>query len=1147
MVDQRLRFRRDTQRPVEFYVEQHPSLSADPESLLDLIFNEVILRGQRGEQPRLEDYLERFPQLAAQIQLQFEMEKVLQANGLLPSTPGLDTAVFVPEDSPLRPATPAPLDIPGYEVLEVLGRGGMGIVYKAWQVDLKRTVALKMILAENDTNPELLARFQTEGEAIARLQHPNIVQVYQVGEEGGRPYLALEYVNGGGLEERLDGTPQPPRQAAALLETLARAMHHAHEAGILHRDLKPSNVLLQTDKPTAPGLASAIGNWQAAIPKITDFGLAKIFIGGSDTRTQSGAILGTPSYIAPELANGQANKVGPATDVYSLGAILYELLTGRPPFKGETPLDTVRQVLSETPIPVSRFQTKVPHDLETICLHCLQKEPGKRYASALALAEDLRQFLEGKPIRARAVSRRERLWRWCRRHPGVAALATLAALLLVVIAVGAAVSSALLKGRLDRAELAERGIQEKLWVSYLEKARALRFSNRPGQRFDGLQAVTDAARIVRSLGLGEEAIARLRTEAIGCLALPDLGVGPVWEGWPPGTLHLVFDDALEHYARRDRSGTISIRSVADDSEIRRLPGPGPGHELYVLGFSPDGQYLAATYAPGHILKVWQLAQPEPVFIGSQAVSHVDFSPDSRQLACNCGGSGSVSLVDLLSGQSRRLPPRGTSIDCLAFHPSGRTLAVAVQIAGRHVVLVCDVDSGDVVAELSPHPEPVSRVRWRPDGTALAAGCEDGRIYLWDVPARQLTAVLPASHFVTSVAWNRTGDLLASNGWDSVLRLWDPGSGRQLFSMPSGSDALFSRDGHRLVGHMEGTSTGILQVADGREYRTLASTTTEEKPGYFDAAVHPDGRLLAVAMNDGVRLWELSSGRELAVLPTGYTPSVLFQPSGDLLTSGHKAGVQLWPMRPVANAPGVHRIGPPEQLHPGRTERLAQTADGRTVAITPDFKGARVLELEQPRVCGPLRAHKSATTVALSPKGRWLATGSSQHGTGIKVWSARDQQPSRDLPVDGQGMAAFSPDGRWLATIARGECRLWKPGTWEPGPRLTAHGWGIAFAPDSRLLAVPTELATIALVDPDTGRAVATLKSPDQDRVGWLGFSPDGTRLLTTNNDSGSVHIWDLRHIREQLVPLDLDWDRPPYPPAEATAAGMPIQIQVVEK
>ncbi len=363
-------------------------------------------------------------------------------------------------------------------------------------------------------------------------------------------------------------------------------------------------------------------------------------------------------------------------------------------------------------------------------------------------------------------------------------------------------------------------------------------------------------------------------------------------------------------------------------------------------------------------------------------------------------------------------------------------------------------------------------------------------------------------------------------------------------MPSGADAFLSRDGRRLFGHMQGTSTGLLEVADGREYRTLASTTTKGKPGYFDAAVHPGGRLLAVAMKDGVRLWELSSGRELAVLPTGYTPSVLFQPSGDLLTSGHTAGAQLWPMRPVADSPGVYRIGPPEQLLPGRAERLAQTADGRTVAITPNFEGARVLELAQPRVIGPLRAHKSAINVALSPNGRWLATGASQHGTGIKVWSARDQQPARDLPIDGPGRPAFSPDGRWLATTTRGECRLWKPGTWEPGPRLAASGWGIAFTPDSRLLAVPTELATIALVDPDTGRAVATLKSPDQDRVGWIGFSPDGTRLLTTNNDSGSVHIWDLRRVREQLVPLELDWDQPPYPP-ERPANSAALRLEVV--
>jgi serine/threonine-protein kinase len=299
----------------------------------------------------------------------------------------------------------------------------MGVVYKARQRGLKRLVALKMILADRHAGEEERARFRAEAEAIAELRHPNIVQVYEVGEDGGRPYFSLEYIDGDSLARKIDGTPQPPRQAAELTLLLARAMEFAHRQGVIHRDLKPANVLLAPD----------------GLPKVTDFGLAKRL--DDDTgRTRSGAVLGTPSYMPPEQAEGKIEQVGPLSDVYSLGAILYELLTGRPPFRGTGILDTLQMVRTREPVPPSGLQPKIPRDLETICLKCLQKEPRKRYASAEALAEDLRRFLGGEPIRARPVSAAERLWRWCRRNQRVAALTAVVALLLVA---WAATSSAL--------------------------------------------------------------------------------------------------------------------------------------------------------------------------------------------------------------------------------------------------------------------------------------------------------------------------------------------------------------------------------------------------------------------------------------------------------------------------------------------------------------------------------------------------------------------------------------------------------------------------------------------------------------------------------------------------------------------------------
>jgi serine/threonine-protein kinase len=310
-------------------------------------------------------------------------------------------------------------NVPGYEIVGELGRGGMGVVYKARQRGLNRWVALKMVLAGAHAGAAQLARFQTEAEAVARLQHPNIVQIYDVGELDGLPYFSLEYIDGLSLDQKIHRQAQPPQEAAHLVETLARAMHYAHESGIIHRDLKPANVLMTSDGK----------------PKITDFGLAKRLEEDS-SQTKSGTLMGTPSYMAPEQARGEIKFVGPLADVYSLGAMLYELLTGRPPFLASTAMDTIMQVTRDEAMAPARIVPDMPPDIETICMKCLQKEPEKRYQSALALAEDLERFQIGEPILARPVGNVERLWRWCKRNPKLAAASAAILLLLLVVSVG---------------------------------------------------------------------------------------------------------------------------------------------------------------------------------------------------------------------------------------------------------------------------------------------------------------------------------------------------------------------------------------------------------------------------------------------------------------------------------------------------------------------------------------------------------------------------------------------------------------------------------------------------------------------------------------------------------------------------------------
>jgi eukaryotic-like serine/threonine-protein kinase len=344
------------------------------------------------------------------------------------------TGAYTPSGVPAPGPTDVPV-VPGYEILDQLGRGGMGVVYRARQVGLDRLVALKMILAGAHARPKDLERFRGEAQAVARFQHPNIVQIFEVGESGGLPYFSLELVDGGTLAAKIAREPQPPRFAAEIVESLARAMQYAHERGVVHRDLKPANVLLAVD----------------GTPKVTDFGLAKRLEQDSG-QTQAGAVLGTPSYMAPEQALGDTAKVGPPADVYALGAILYDLLTGRPPFAGTSVLDTLEMVRTREPVPPGDLAAKLPRDLETICLKCLHKEPERRYAGAGELADDLRRYLDGIPILARPVGAVERSWRWAKRNPWVAGLGSATAILVLAVAVITTVLSVRLNARKNEAE-----------------------------------------------------------------------------------------------------------------------------------------------------------------------------------------------------------------------------------------------------------------------------------------------------------------------------------------------------------------------------------------------------------------------------------------------------------------------------------------------------------------------------------------------------------------------------------------------------------------------------------------------------------------------------------------------------------------------
>jgi tetratricopeptide (TPR) repeat protein len=483
--EQEARWNRGERPLVEELLAQHPTLQGNADAAVDVIYHEFVIRLARGESPSPEDYLRRFPDWADALMRQFAVDEALRpaagptVNASDPDAAGMGELSAA--GGTRKPAPPRSID--GYEILDELGRGGMGIVFKALERRLNRAVAIKTVSEATFTEPAHLRRFLSEAEVIARLKHPNIIPIYAIGEENGRPYFSLELAEGGNLSERLDKGPITARQAAELVEALARAVSAAHAGGIIHRDLKPSNVLLSSD----------------GTPKIGDFGLAKL-LGDDTARTISGEVLGTPSYMAPEQAEGRSRDVGPAADIYALGAILYHALTGRPPFLGASAIETMKLVASTEAVPPRHQRPDIPRDLETITLKCLEKDPRGRYADAAALADDLRRFLEGRPIAARPVGPIGRFWRWRRRNP---ALATTAAALLLTFTIGSPVLLALwLRARSDRA-LAEAS-----------RARALAERDRAEKSRDRAVRAVDSLLRIDSEALMREELAPYRKALI---------------------------------------------------------------------------------------------------------------------------------------------------------------------------------------------------------------------------------------------------------------------------------------------------------------------------------------------------------------------------------------------------------------------------------------------------------------------------------------------------------------------------------------------------------------------------------------------------------------------------------------------------------
>jgi WD40 repeat protein len=978
--------------------------------------------------------------------------------------------------------------VPGYQILAELGRGGMGVVYKARQVALGRTVALKMVLAGAMASERDVQRFRREAEAVARLHHPHIVQIFEVGQAQGRPFFSLEYVAGGSLANRLDGTPLPAREAALLVQAVARGVHHAHLQGIVHRDLKPANVLLDSRLSMTDlrwkdqhGMAAVLplesenpkSTIEHCVPKITDFGLAKQ-LDQERGQTQSGAIVGTPSYMAPEQAGGQHREVGPAADVYALGAVLYELLTGRPPFKAATPLDTAVQVVTEEPIPPSRLQPRLARDLETVCLKCLEKRPARRYASAEELAEELGRFIRGEPVRARPVGALGRLARWCRRQPGLAAALALAALALVA---GTIVST------LFAFWATQAAAEEARAAARLRKER-----QRTQQALSEAQTQRGLAENHRRLAERErgraereryETASRLAENYLdrglaACADDEDIALGLLW-----------FCQGLEAAPAKNSGLRHALRTnlTAWAGNLHRLQAVvehrGPA---VAAAFSPNGKVMVTASQDG-TARLWACPTGQPLGDPMQhqgPVTGLAVSSDGRIVATQSGTE--VRLWSAATGQSLGTPLRHErTVHAIAFSPDSRILLTGTSGALNErsggektgAAQLWRVATGRPIGEPIVHAGGITVVAFSPNGDTVLTGSGRGEARLWSVKTgRPLAKAWQHEHGVYAAAFSPDGQVALTGSGD------------------------FTSGEARLYSAANGQPIGIPLVHKG---------------GVTTVAFRPDGHAVLTGSQDGTaRLWLVATGQPLgkpmrhqrAVTAVAFSPD-----SKSILTASADRTAQLW------SATTGQRLSPPFR-HQAPVQVACFSPDGKAVLTGSADRTARLWAVPTVRDAGkPVRQQEIISAIAFQPNSNRLLT--VEHRTDRLLLVAIGQAPGKSVQQRARFMTvAFSPDGNSFATGSRDRtARLWSVATGRPLGKAFPHPgvvYAVAFGRDNHTLATgcgneDTETGEARLWSVKTGEPVGRpFQHPD--RVTADALSPDGQTVLTGCQD-GKARRW----------------------------------------
>lgn len=1042
---------------------------------------------------------------------------------------------------PVAPEEPSALTNPfsrrifgDYELLEEVARGGMGVIYRARQMSLGRMVALKVLSSGEFASPEYVARFRVEAAAAARLQHPNIVSIHQIGEYDGIPYFTMDLVEGPNLAQWMQGRTLPGARAAGYLKTLAEAIQHAHDQGILHRDLKPSNILMDP-----------FGE-----PRITDFGLAKELSGGSEL-TMTGQVVGTPGYLPPEQADALFGPVTPRSDIYSLGALLYYLLTARAPFVAGSLSEMLRQMLSTDPVAPRLLNPAVSADLETICLKCLERDPQRRYTTAASLAMDLGRFLAGEPIVARPPSALGRFVRWCRRRPALAA----AWLLAVALAVGSTVSTILVArawrntgAALVQVRAAEAAGRERLREARLAEAQAIRRTTLPGRRARALVALQEAARVRP----GDD----LRDEALAALLLADVQVVEKCDLSPGVPAGINFDPAGKTAAVRLydsiglSTGTPFLRAWGPSNVIAELEMNGHSNTIGPLRFSPDGQLVLARLDHDEV-GLWRASdgrsllrlsgRPHP---GGDMLTQpfnddYDFTPDSRGFVMGMAEPG-VSLHRVADGAELARWAGGQRMTTVRVAPDGRHLAVAaIANPDGDRVEILELPGLRSVRSI-PIDVRFSGLCWADDSRTLAIMVGENDIALHDaISGRLLKHLLCPGTGPGELHFLANDRLLAYRGRGTLLHVLNIGSGLEELTLDGFGPtelAVTSPDGSFVFSSLMCTATRfrcLLPVG----YQTLPAPSQQGVEMAMNGSCldfSPDGRWLATSHGRYLFFREVHTGRIVQALDAGQPHGlelsmVAFCDHGRrLLWHSTFAGLRVYDVIPDAD--GIPQLGAHQIMNsdPGWT-LSDRTADARRMFFVDSQRGrVRVLE----RVENEVRVVREwdvpgVYSGALNPAGDQVlvncsAVGTNYSGLRIRLHRVSDGAVIKELPAPISCEAAWSDDGR-IAVTSDGQdfSIIWDAQTWEKKAELHGNLGGDAtsfvVSPKSDYSVICRD-ETISLVPPDGRVWLKFDLAGTTGLAAGLRFLPDGNRFAILWRD-GRVDILDPKAMQEQLSQL----------------------------